>query len=67
MVAMASSSPNSNLSQFFMTLDKCPWLDNKNTIFGKVAGDTIYNLLAIGEISTDKNDRPLDPSFIKSV
>lgn len=36
-VAMANaSSPNSNGSQFFFTLDKCDWLDKKHTIFGKV-------------------------------
>lgn len=31
-----ASSPNSNGSQFFFTLDKCDWLDKKHTIFGKV-------------------------------
>ena len=35
-VAMASSGPRGNLSQFFITLDKCDWLDGKHTIFGKV-------------------------------
>lgn len=28
--------PNSNGSQFFVTLDRCDWLDKKHTIFGKV-------------------------------
>lgn len=37
LVACANaSSPNSNGSQFFMTLDRCDWLDKKHTIFGKV-------------------------------
>ncbi|ESW33126.1 hypothetical protein PHAVU_001G045200 [Phaseolus vulgaris] len=67
-VAMASSgSPNSNGSQFFITLDRCDWLDRKHTIFGKVTGDTMYNLLRLGEVETDKNDRPLDPPKILSV
>ncbi|XP_061355882.1 peptidyl-prolyl cis-trans isomerase CYP57 isoform X3 [Gastrolobium bilobum] len=62
LVAMANSgSPHSNGSQFFITLDRCDWLDRKNTIFGKVTGDTMYNLLRLGEVETDKNDRPLDP------
>ncbi|KAK7321569.1 hypothetical protein VNO77_32353 [Canavalia gladiata] len=61
-VAMANAgSPNSNGSQFFITLDRCDWLDRKHTIFGKVTGDTMYNLLRLGEVETDKNDRPVDP------
>lgn len=36
--------------QFFITLGKCEWLDKKNTIFGKVVGDTIYNLTRFNEI-----------------
>ncbi|CAI0448391.1 unnamed protein product [Linum tenue] len=69
LVACANSgAPHSNGSQFFMTLDKSDWLDRKHTIFGKVTGDSIYNLLAIGEIETGKDDRPLDPiPKIKSV
>ncbi|KAJ9183610.1 hypothetical protein P3X46_007437 [Hevea brasiliensis] len=68
-VACANAgTPHSNGSQFFISLDKCDWLDRKSTIFGKVTGDSIYNLLAIGEVETDKNDWPLDPSpKIKSV
>lgn len=89
LVAMANTgSPNSNGSQFFITLDRCDGLDRKHTIFGKVrktffffgnllipmvpsieltiicfqvTGDTMYNLLRLGELETDKNDRPLDP------
>ncbi|CAL5183907.1 unnamed protein product [Lathyrus oleraceus] len=63
LVAMANSgTPNSNGSQFFITLDRCDWLDRKHTIFGKVTGDTMYNLLRLGEVETDKSDRPLDPA-----
>uniref|UniRef100_A0A1J3JZ12 Peptidyl-prolyl cis-trans isomerase CYP57 n=1 Tax=Noccaea caerulescens TaxID=107243 RepID=A0A1J3JZ12_NOCCA len=62
-VAMANeSSPNSNGSQFFFTLDKCDWLDKKHTIFGKVTGDSIFNVLRLGEVDTAKDDRPLDPA-----
>jgi len=53
--------PHSNGSQFFITLDRCEWLDRKHTIFGKVTGDSIYNLTRLGEVETDKDDRPLDP------
>lgn len=62
LVACANAgTPHSNGSQFFITLDRCDWLDKKNTIFGKVTGDSIYNLLRLGEVETDKDDRPLDP------
>ena len=52
------NTPHSNNSQFFITLDKCSWLDKKHTIFGKVVGDTYYNVLNISELSTFKGDCP---------
>ncbi|ONK55078.1 uncharacterized protein A4U43_UnF7820 [Asparagus officinalis] len=62
LVACANAgSPHSNGSQFFITLDRCDWLDRKNTIFGKVTGDSIFNLLRLGDVETDNDDRPLDP------
>ncbi|KAF6157240.1 hypothetical protein GIB67_041701 [Kingdonia uniflora] len=69
LVACANAgSPHSNGSQFFMTLDRCDWLDKKHTIFGKVTGESVFNLLRLGEVETDKSDRPLDiPPKILSV
>ncbi|PON71720.1 Cyclophilin-type peptidyl-prolyl cis-trans isomerase [Parasponia andersonii] len=62
LVACANAgSLNSNGSQFFVSLDRCDWLDRKHTIFGKITGDSIYNLARLGDVETDKNDRPLDP------
>lgn len=43
-----------------MTVDQCPWLDRKHTIFGKIEGQTIFNLLQIAEVETDSNDRPIN-------
>jgi peptidyl-prolyl cis-trans isomerase SDCCAG10 len=42
--------------QFFITLEKTEWLDRQNTIFGKIVGDTVYNLLRIGECAVSKID-----------
>ncbi|KAF8937821.1 hypothetical protein EDD21DRAFT_360853 [Dissophora ornata] len=65
LVAMANSgAPNDNKSQFFITLDSTQELQNKHTIFGKVAGDTIFNVLKIGGLEVDDNERPLYPPKI---
>ncbi|KAJ3112094.1 hypothetical protein HK100_002455 [Physocladia obscura] len=67
LLAMANSGKHSNKSQFFFTLDKTEALAKKNTIFGKIVGDTIYNLLEIGEVDVDADERPLYPIKINSV
>ncbi|KAL5226603.1 hypothetical protein ABZP36_014868 [Zizania latifolia] len=68
LVACANAgTPHSNGSQFFITLDRCDWLDKNNTIFGKVTGDSIFNLLALADVETDKDDRPVYPQKIISV
>lgn len=33
----------------------------------QITGDTVYNLMKIGELETDKEDRPVDPPQIVSV
>ncbi|XP_013398671.1 peptidyl-prolyl cis-trans isomerase CWC27 homolog [Lingula anatina] len=64
LVAMANAGKNDNGSQFFFTLEATPELHNKHTIFGKVAGNTIYNMLKLAETETDQNERPLYPHKI---
>ncbi|ROT43306.1 cyclophilin-like protein [Sodiomyces alkalinus F11] len=60
--------PDTNGSQFFFTLDKAEELTNKNTLFGRIAGDTIYNLAKMGEAEvTAGTDRPMYPVKITSV
>lgn len=54
-VAMANNSEerNSNTSQFFITLKDCEWLNKKHTIFGRITGDTIYNVLAFNDLELE--------------
>lgn len=67
-VAMANENkPNSNQSQFFITLGACSWIDRKHTIFGKVTGNTIYNVLRMSEVDCDEKDRPIEPMQILSI
>lgn len=45
-------------SQFFFTLGPTLELNKKHTLFGKVTGNTIFNLMRFNEHDVDKNDRP---------
>ncbi|KAG2482855.1 hypothetical protein HYH03_018246 [Edaphochlamys debaryana] len=66
LVACANQNqPHTNGSQFFITLDKTDWLNNRNTIFGRVVGDTVFNMLRFNDLPVDDNDRPLDPPVIR--
>lgn len=58
LLGMANEGPDTNGSQFFITLGATPELQGKNTLFGRVAGDTIYNVAKMGEAEVD-GDRPL--------
>eukprot|EP00457_Paulinella_chromatophora_P004978 gb/GEZN01004991.1/.p1 GENE.gb/GEZN01004991.1/~~gb/GEZN01004991.1/.p1 ORF type:complete len:551 (-),score=128.61 gb/GEZN01004991.1/:119-1771(-) len=67
LLAMANSGKNSNQSQFFFTLGPTPWLQKKNTLFGKVTGDTVYNLIKMNDMETDAEDKPaLEQRIIKT-
>ncbi len=59
-LSMANAGPNTNGSQFFLTLAATPWLNGKHTVFGRVK-DGLDVLKRIGEVKTDGGDRPLTP------
>jgi len=59
-VAMNNKNkPNSNGSQFFITLEKCEEMNKKFTIFGKVTGPTYFNAVNISNLSADEDGKPI--------
>lgn len=65
-LSMANSGPNTNGSQFFITLAETPWLNGMHTVFGEVVSG-MEVVETIGSIETDATDRPVNEVVIEKV
>ncbi|KAI7501645.1 cyclophilin-like protein [Hortaea werneckii] len=67
LLGMANEGKDSNGSQFFLTLAATPELQGRHTMFGRIEGDTIYNLMKMAEAEMEEGadtERPLYPTRV---
>jgi peptidyl-prolyl cis-trans isomerase A (cyclophilin A) len=66
LLAMANAGPDTNGSQFFVTVAATPWLNGRHTIFGEVTEG--YDVVeAIAGVDTGAQDRPVDDVVIDRI
>jgi peptidyl-prolyl cis-trans isomerase A (cyclophilin A) len=67
LLAMANAGPNTNGSQFFITVAPTAWLNFKHSIFGEVADQESREVVdKIAAVATGQMDRPIAPVVIES-